>query len=362
MSWPFHLFEFFSILVAKIVSFHLCHSFEDNRVDRFKQLNLRIRVTIFFLFHSLKTVASCLFSKLYICPKQGIQRPDVIQMMMEYQDADGKGLTIEEMTYQAFVFYTASYDTVSSILSFVVHEIALHPEIQAKLHREIEEVVAKTDGKPTYEALKNMQYMNGVINEALRLYAVIPFLDRVCVKEFQLPPATPGGQPVTVKPGDIVWFLSFALQRDSEYFSDPLKFDPDRCLSPIESSQATYIPFGLGPRLCIGNRFALLMCRVMLFYLFWRCELEPCDKTSIPMKFSTKSFVLMAKEGWWLKFRARKWILKITRRQTGPIKRENNTRERRLDSTLRFLMCDRTRVANIFLKKVNVKISRPLIG
>ncbi|CAD1470402.1 unnamed protein product [Heterotrigona itama] len=237
--------------------------------------------------------------------ENGIHRPDVIQMMMEHQDADGKCLTIEEMTYQAFVFYMASYDTVSSILSFAAHEIAVHPEIQAKLYREIEEVVAKTNGKPTYEALKNMQYMNGVINEVLRLYAVIPFLDRVCVKEFQLPPATPEGQPVTVKPGDIVWFLSFALQRDSEHFPDPLRFDPDRCLSPIESSQATYIPFGLGPRLCVGNRFALLMCRVMLFHLLWRCELQPCEKTSIPMKFNSKSFVLMAKEGCWLKFRAR---------------------------------------------------------
>ncbi|OAD57479.1 Cytochrome P450 9e2 [Eufriesea mexicana] len=228
----------------------------------------------------------------------------MIQLMLEAKQKDGKELTIDEMTCQAFVFFIANFDTVSTIVSFAMHELALNPDVQAKLHAEIEEVVEKTNGKPSYELLKAMQYMDAVISETLRLYALLPFLDRVCVKEFQLPPTTPGSRPITIKPGEMVWFLPFALQRDPKYFSNPTKFHPDRFLSK-EAHQATYLPFGLGPRICIGNRFALIQCKMALFYLIWRCELEPCEKTAIPLEFSSKSFVLLPKEGFWLNVRSR---------------------------------------------------------
>lgn len=239
-----------------------------------------------------------------MCVKQGVYRPDMIQLMLEAKHKDGQGLTIDEITCQAFIFFIANFDTVSTVLSFATHEIAVNPDIQTKLRSEIEEVMEKTNGKPTYDLLKNMEYMDAVISEVLRLYALLPFLDRVCVKEFQLPPATPESRPITVKPGETVWFLPFAFQRDSKNFSNPRKFDPDRFLSK-EVPQATFIPFGLGPRLCIGNRFALLQCKMALFYLLWRCELKPCDKTVNPMEFSSKSFILMAKKGFWLNVRAR---------------------------------------------------------
>ncbi|CAK9809634.1 Cytochrome P450 9e2 [Anthophora quadrimaculata] len=235
---------------------------------------------------------------------EGIYRPDMIQLMMESKDKDGNPLTNEEMTYQAFIFFLAGFDTVSNLLCFVTHEIAVNPSIQTKLREEIEEVYRKTDGKPTYESIKEMSYMDAVMNETLRLYFPAPFLDRVCVKEFELPPAASNARSVKVKPGDVIWYLPFAIQRDPRYFSEPHKFNPDRFLKE-EISQPTYVPFGLGPRFCIGNRFALLECKILLFHLLWRCELEPCAKTQIPIKFNTQSFVLLSQNGFWLNFRAR---------------------------------------------------------
>ncbi|KOC66284.1 Cytochrome P450 9e2, partial [Habropoda laboriosa] len=234
----------------------------------------------------------------------GIYRPDMIQLMMEAKDKDGNALTIEEMTCEAFIFFLAGFDSVSTLICFLAHEIAANPDVQAKLRIEIEEVLRKTDGKPTYESIKEMSYMDAVINETLRLYSLAAFLDRVCVKEFELPPATSGAKPVKVKPGDVIWFPLFAIQRDPKYFFEPNKFDPDRFLNG-EIPQSVHIPFGLGPRVCIGNRFALLKCKMVLFYLLWRCELEPCDKTQIPIKFSTQSFILFPQNGFWLNFRAR---------------------------------------------------------
>ncbi|XP_017789192.1 PREDICTED: cytochrome P450 9e2-like [Habropoda laboriosa] len=236
--------------------------------------------------------------------EKGIYRPDMIQLMMEAKDKDGNALTIEEMTCEAFIFFLAGFDSVSTLICFLAHEIAANPDVQAKLRIEIEEVLRKTDGKPTYESIKEMSYMDAVINETLRLYSLAAFLDRVCVKEFELPPATSGAKPVKVKPGDVIWFPLFAIQRDPKYFFEPNKFDPDRFLNG-EIPQSVHIPFGLGPRVCIGNRFALLKCKMVLFYLLWRCELEPCDKTQIPIKFSTQSFILFPQNGFWLNFRAR---------------------------------------------------------
>ncbi|XP_076663922.1 cytochrome P450 9e2-like [Andrena cerasifolii] len=236
--------------------------------------------------------------------EKGIYRPDMIQLMMESRDKDDGGLTIDEMTNQAFVFFLAGYDTTSSFLCFVAHQIGVMPEVQAKLRAEIEEVVRKTGGKPTYEAIKDMQYMEAVLNETLRLYAIAAFLDRVCVKEFQLPPAAPGMKPVTIKPGGVVWMFPFAIQRDPAYFPDPLKFKPERFLNGV-ISPPTYISFGLGPRVCIGNRFAFMMSKVVLFYWLLRCDLEPCADTPVAIKFSKKNIVLSSDTGFKLNVRAR---------------------------------------------------------
>ncbi|XP_076663911.1 cytochrome P450 9e2-like [Andrena cerasifolii] len=236
--------------------------------------------------------------------EKGIYRPDMIQLMMESRDKDAGGLTIDEMTYQAFIFLLGGYDTTSNFLCFVAHQIGVTPEVQAKLRAEIEEVVRKTDGKPTYETIRDMRYMDIVLNETLRLYSIASFLDRVCVNEFQLPPATPDSKPVTIKPGGNVWYVPFALQRDPVHFPDPLKFKPERFVEG-EFSHSAYVPFGLGPRACIGNRFALMESKILLFHLLRRCDLEPSADTSVPMKLSKKTFVPAAENGFWMNFRTR---------------------------------------------------------
>lgn len=234
--------------------------------------------------------------------EKGITRPDMIQLMMDTKDKD-RPLTIEEMTYQAFIFFFAGFDTTSSFLSFAAHEIAVNPEVKEKLQEEIDELARKTNGNPSYEDIKNMQYMEAVLSEVLRLHNVAFTLDRVCVKEFQLPPAKDGAPPVTMKPGDLIWFSPFSLQRDNEYFDDPFTFRPERFLKGDIPS--AYMPFGIGPRMCIGNRFAFLEAKLLMFYLLSRCDIEPCPKTQIPTKYDARRFVLMFEKGFWLNFRAR---------------------------------------------------------
>ncbi|CAL1689865.1 unnamed protein product [Lasius platythorax] len=245
--------------------------------------------------------------------EQGIFRPDMIQLMMEIRNKNhGSVFDIDEITAQAFVFFFGGFDSVSTSMCFLAHEIAVNPDIQNKLREEIDDVLKKTNGKLTYEAINDMKYLDAVVNETLRLYPLLSFLDRVCVKEFELPPAIPNGKPIVVEPGTSIWIPSHAVHHDPKYYSQPNKFDPDRFLNG-EVDSSVYMPFGIGPRICIANRFALMEMKVMLFHLLWRCNLEPDTKTRIPMTFSKKAYFMMAEGGFWLKLQARKSTAPVTR-------------------------------------------------
>jgi len=115
-----------------------------------------------------------------------------------------------------------------------------------------------------------MKYLNAVVNETLRLYPIATFLDRMCVKETKLPPATSDGDHSKAWRLDMV-FPTFSLHRDPKYYPQPDKFCPERFLND-DVDNSIYMPFGFGPRLCIGNKFALIEVKIMLFYLLWRCE------------------------------------------------------------------------------------------
>jgi len=240
---------------------------------------------------------------------KNIIRPDMLQLMMETRGKRGPGkeLTIEDMTAQAFIFFFGGFDTVSTLMCFAAHEIAVNPDVQAKLFNEIDEVLRTTKGELTYDKLNGMQYLDAVINEALRLWPVAIVLDRMCVEDFELPPALPGDKPFLLKKGMNVWFPVYGLHRDPKYFEKPDEFYPERFLdeNKRDINSTAYIPFGIGPRMCIGNRFALLETKVMLFHLLARCELKMCSKTTYPMRLSKASFTMLADGGFWLKIQAR---------------------------------------------------------
>ncbi|EZA57476.1 Cytochrome P450 9e2 [Ooceraea biroi] len=263
--------------------------------------------------------------------RQNIVRPDMMQLMMDTRGKRGPGkeLTIEDMTSQAFLFFFGGFDTVSILMCFAAHEIAVNPEIQAKLREEVDGVLKTANGELTYEALNGMQYLDAVINEALRMWPVAVFLDRMCVQDFELPPALPGDKPFVVKKGMNVWFPVYGLQRDPKYFDNPNVFNPERFLneSKKEINSGAYIPFGMGPRMCLGNRFALMETKVMLFHLLARCELKMCEKTSHPLQLSKKVFNMMAEGGFWLKVQPRSDKANVSSSTNGAVTNDLNSQK-----------------------------------
>jgi len=243
--------------------------------------------------------------------EQGIVRPDMIQLFMETRDTNRElSFDINEMSAQAFIFFLAGFDTVSTTICFAQYELAVNPDVQKKLRIEIENVLKETNGKLTYEVVNNQKYLDAVIKEVLRLYPMTSFLDRICVKDFEMPPATPDGKPFTIKPGEYILFPNFSLHRDPKYFPEPDKFNPERFLnSDVDNS--VYIPFGIGPRICIARRFAIMEIKIILFYLLSRCDLEPDVKTKVPMVLDTKTILTSSDGGFWLKLRSRETTISI---------------------------------------------------
>ncbi|XP_043268776.1 cytochrome P450 9e2-like [Venturia canescens] len=242
--------------------------------------------------------------------REGITRPDMIQLMMETRKNNtGQGLELSmmDMASEAFIFFLGGFDTTATLMCFAAHQIAANPLVQQKLCNEIDHVLETVENaQVTYDAINEMEYLDAILNETLRLYPPGFFLDRLCVKPYQLPPALPGEKPITIQPGESVWFPVYSINRDSKYFDDPDRWDPERFLGARKNriDLSIYLPFGLGPRMCIGNRFALLETKVMLFHLLSKCHIKPGRKAQVPLKLK-KSFIITAEGGFWLEIEPR---------------------------------------------------------
>ncbi|KAL1509575.1 hypothetical protein ABEB36_004287 [Hypothenemus hampei] len=213
-----------------------------------------------------------------------------------------KYLTNDDIASQALIFFFAGFDTVSTALCYSAHELAVNKDIQDRLREEIRETDKLNDGKLTYDALLNMKYMDMVFSEILRKWPPFFIMDRVCTKPYTIEPKYPDEKPVHLKVGDLIWLPMFGLHRDPKYFPKPEVFDPER-FSDENRDQIipySYIPFGVGPRNCIGSRFAILECKALIYNLLLNFEIVPTKKTTNRLRLSKSSFQNAVEGGFWL--------------------------------------------------------------
>lgn len=236
--------------------------------------------------------------------ERAITRPDMLQLMMDAR-GKSKNLDLLEITAQAFIFFLGGFESTSTNLCMISYELALNPEVQKKLQDEIDNMMKQCSNKPTYELVNNLPYLDAVFTEILRMHS-ISFLNRMCSKEFELPPALPGSKPYLMKPGMELIIPVSGIHEDPDFYDNPKKFDPDRHSDKkAVMTDVTSLGFGLGPRMCIGNRFAILESKVVLVQLLSKCSLVPCKKTCIPLEYDKKNFVPSVKGGCWLKIERR---------------------------------------------------------
>jgi len=189
---------------------------------------LNVKIINDYVLHFFKDIVKTTIATRDV---EHITRPDMLQLMMDIRDKEGdRKLDIDDMTAQVFIFFFAGFDISSTAMSFVAHEIAANPEIQTKLQQEIDKILNESNKEVSYEVINQLEYLDAVISEALRLYPPVAFLERTCEKTYELPPALPDEKPAIVKKGMPVWIPILAIHRDKKYFEDPEKFYPERFL------------------------------------------------------------------------------------------------------------------------------------
>ncbi|KAI4464070.1 cytochrome p450 [Holotrichia oblita] len=211
-------------------------------------------------------------------------------------------LTDIDIAAQAMIFFFAGFDSVSTLMYFMAYEMVVNPDVQKRLQEEIDDTLKECNGKLTYEALLKMKYMDMVICETLRKWPAAIGTDRVCSKPFTIEAVNPGEKPVHLKPGDVIFVPINGIHRDPKYFPNPDRFDPERFSDENKGNiqPYTYMPFGLGPRNCIGSRFAILETKTLFFFMLSKLNFIPINKTEIPIKLSRKNFSIVAENGMWI--------------------------------------------------------------
>ncbi|CAH1726896.1 unnamed protein product [Chironomus riparius] len=207
-----------------------------------------------------------------------IERNDFLDLLLKVKEgqSDEDILTIDQIAAQCFLFFIAGFETSSSTATFVLYNLVQHPEIQEKVKNEIETIVAKYDNKVTYDGIVEMKYLQMVIDESLRMFPPVPQIIRKPSRDYKIP-----GSDLVIPKGSLVIIPNYSIHNDPENYPEPDKFDPERFSeeNKLKRHPMTFLPFGDGPRNCIGFRFGLMQTKIALVQLLLNFKFSTTPQT-----------------------------------------------------------------------------------
>ena len=201
---------------------------------------------------------------------------DLLTMLLEATDSEsGDSMTNRQLRDELVTIHAAGHETSSNALSWTLYLLAQNPEVLAKLRTEIQNVLGN-QSHPNFADLRNLSYTKQVIEEGMRLYPPAYAVGRECIEKDEIL-----GQTI---PAKSVFLLSiYALHQDPQYYPNPQKFDPDRFAPELvkQRPKLAYMPFGAGPRMCIGNHFAMMEMQLILAMLVQQFDFELVADTPV---------------------------------------------------------------------------------
>ncbi|XP_047526640.1 cytochrome P450 6B2-like [Vanessa atalanta] len=226
---------------------------------------------------------------------------------IEHRHPDGTPKEVElEMdelclVAQVFVFFAAGFETSSSSTSYALHELAYNSDLQQKIQNEIDQVLSKYDNKLCYEAVAEMTLLDLAFKEALRMLPPVGVLNRTCASQYTIKQLG-----ITIDPGVRIIIPVSALHHDEKYYENPEQFKPERFATGDITSKYVYLPFGEGPRACIGARLGHMQSLAGLAALLRKFSVEPSGKTHRKLRLNHRLHVVQGvKDGIPLKLKLR---------------------------------------------------------
>ncbi|KAL4713150.1 hypothetical protein ACJJTC_018795 [Scirpophaga incertulas] len=228
----------------------------------------------------------------------------LIELRQQNMNDDKAEIVIDEymMAAQVIVFYSAGFDTSAAVLSFLLYELAMHQDVQDRVYNNIYQAIDKHNGEINYETIKEMTYLETVLNESLRKHPVGGLFTRVASTNYEF-----SDIGLTIPKGTTIMASTMGMSYDPKYFSNPEKFNPDNFApeNSLRLPQCTFLPFGEGPRNCIGFRFAKLQLLIGMAVFLMSFKVEASPKTKPQLEYEPKARVLQASGGIWLKISRR---------------------------------------------------------
>ncbi len=199
----------------------------------------------------------------------GVEQPDLLGMLMAASGEDDPSARMSdaELRDEVATLVLAGHETTANALTWTLLLLSQHPDIDARVHDELERVCAGQP--PTFEQLAALPYLAQVLDESMRLYPPAWMFERIALNELELGDyAIPKGTLVAISP--------YTLHRHPGHWPRPTRFDPERFSDAAQAARPryTYLPFGGGPRQCIGTNFALIEAKLVLATLLQRYRFE----------------------------------------------------------------------------------------
>jgi cytochrome P450 len=199
--------------------------------------------------------------------RAGEQRDDLLGTLLAAQDEDGANMSDRQLRDEAVTLFLAGHETTALLLAHTLYLLSKHPAIERRLLAEIDEVLGGR--RPTAADVKTLPYTDRVLKEVMRLYPPAWTTGREAAESFEL-------RGYTIPQGAQILLSQWVVHRDPRWFPNPEGFDPDRW-EPERAAglpKFAYFPFGGGPRVCIGNHFAMTEATLILAMVLQRFRLE----------------------------------------------------------------------------------------
>jgi cytochrome P450 len=217
--------------------------------------------------NSVRRINQLIYGIIHQRRQNGEDQGDLLSMLLQAQDEDGSQMSDQQLRDEAVTLFLAGHETTALVLSWTWYLLSQHPDLEAKLHGELKRVLG--DRTPNVNDLPQLVYTERIIMESMRLYPPAYVIGREAVRDCKI-----DGYDI---PAHTTVFVSpWVVHHDERYFRNPEQFDPDRWANDFAKKlpRFAYFPFGGGPRLCIGNSFAIMEANLLLATIAQRFRLE----------------------------------------------------------------------------------------